>query len=109
MKNSKQIFKALTENDKLSMIEKVMPCSGSYRQLDESGNFSQGQFDEMATRFVKSIDWNKVVEVDKLDVHDSQYLINGLSENGNSYDAIGFYSDEELIFIEELECIISIS
>lgn len=105
MKNSKEIFKALTQEDKLHVIEKVFPHSGNFRQLDNQGLWTDGQWDMLAEAFMKSVDWTKGIETDKICVHDSNNVVNGISELGNAYEGIGFFSDNELLFIEDLEFI----
>lgn len=105
MENSKELFNALPENEQLLLIEKVMPMSGTYRQLDESGNWSDAQWTMLKDKFINSIDWEQGLEMEEIDVHDKTYIVNGESELGNKYEGIGFYSDGSLLFIEDLEFI----
>ena len=102
---AKEMFNALIEEDKLHLIEKVMPYSGTYRQLDESGNWSDNQWILLASEFMNYDNWAKGLLMDKLDVHDSSHIVNGDSELGNPYEGIGYYSDNKLLFIEGLEYI----
>lgn len=102
---AKEIFKALKDEDKIWLIEELMPCSGTYRQLDCQGDFSDGQFIEMANIFIKSDNWTKGIPTDSICVHDKTHVVNGVTKKGNAYEGIGFYSDDELIFIEDLEFI----
>lgn len=105
LEQAKKIFNALKENDKLSLIEKVMPHSGTYRQLDNQGFWTDGQWINLANEFIKSVDWAKGIETEKICIHDSTHVVNGDSENGNPYEGIGFYSDNKLLYIEDLEFI----
>jgi hypothetical protein len=102
-KEAKEIFKALPENEKLALIEKVMPMSGTYRQLENSEDFSDTQIEMLSNEFFNSIDWEQGLEMEFLDVHDATYIVNGESNLGNKYEAIGYYSDGMLLFIEDLE------
>lgn len=102
---AKEIFKALKEDDKLHLIEKVMPHSGNYRQLDNQDSWSDSDWLMLANEFLKSVDWARGIETDKLDIHDKTHVVNGDSELGNAYEGIGYYSDDELLFIEDLEFI----
>lgn len=103
MENSKKLFNSLPENEKLALIEKVMPCSGTHRQLEESGNLTDGQWDLLKDEFINSIDWEKGLELEEIDIHDKTYIVKGASKLGNNYEAIGYYSDGALLFIEDLE------
>jgi len=105
VKIAKQMFNALTTEDKLFLIEKVMPNSGAFRQLENSGDWSDNQWILLATEFMKFDNWARGLLMEKLDVHDSTHVVNGNSELGNSYEGIGYYSDDELLFIEDLEYI----
>lgn len=100
---AKEIFKALPENEKLALIEKVMPHSGTYRQLDHSGDWSDVQWRNMGNEFLNSIDWERGLLMEELCIHDKTYIVNGESDLGNKYESIGFYSDGSLLFIEDLE------
>lgn len=102
MKNSKEIFERLPENEKLKLIEKIMPCSGTFRQLDQN-MFSESQYDEMYELFFNSIDWAQGIEIDEICVHDKVHVVNGQSDLGNDYEACGYYSDGILLFIEDIE------
>lgn len=106
MEKSKSIFNALPENEKLALIEKVMPHSGTYRQLDNSGYWTNEQWGMLADEFINSIHWDQGEELEKICVHDKSHIINGESDLGNKYQAIGLYSDDDLIFIEDLEHLI---
>ena len=103
MENSKQNFKEITNEDKLVLIEKEMPCSGTYRQLDEEANFSDNQIKRMMENFTNSIDWEKRVELERVSPHDVAYSVLGTSSTGNKYGAIGNYSCGELVSIQDLE------
>ena len=103
MENAKEILEALPENELIILIEKVMPMSGTYRQIDERGNWSDGQINTMAELFVNSIDWEQGLEMEEICVHDKTYIVNGESDLGNKYEAIGYYSDDTLLFIQDLE------
>lgn len=56
---AKQIFDSLKEEDKLHLIEEVMPCSGTYRQLENKGFWSDGQWLMLADNILKSYEWEK--------------------------------------------------
>ena len=103
MKNEKNLFNSLPENEQLLSIEKVMPMSGGYRQLEEKGNWSDGQWQLLHDEFINSIQWEQGEELEKIDVHDKTYSIKGESELGNQYEAVGIYSDYILVSIEDLQ------
>jgi len=105
MKNSKEIFKALPENEKLSLIEKLMPNSGTYRQLENEGDFSDGQIEKMTKLFINSINWEQGMELEKICHHDKTCVVNGISKLGNNYEATGYYTDNEFLDISDLEII----
>lgn len=106
MEKSKSIFNTLPENEKLALIEKVMPASGAYRQLYNSGFWTNEQWGMLADEFINSIHWEQGAELEKICAHDKTHIVNGESDLGNKYEAIGFYSDDALIFIEYLEHLI---
>ena len=103
MERAKVLFNALPENEKLALVEKVMPVSGTYRQLEESGNWSDGQWRMLHDKFIDSISWEKGAEMDEVSFHDKSFVINGKSELGNEYEGIGIFCDDNLLFIEDLE------
>lgn len=102
---AKQMFKSLREDDKLNLIEKLMPNSGAYRQLENKHDWTDKQWIMLACEFLKQDNWAKGIQVDRISVHDKCHVVNGVSELGNAYEGIGFYSDNELLFIEDLEFI----
>lgn len=99
----KQIFSALPENEKLVLIEKVMPCSGTHRQLEEQGSFSDGQIKEMAELFFNQNEWEQGLELEEIDIHDKSHFVYTTTELGNDFEAVGYYSDGSLLFIDDLE------
>jgi hypothetical protein len=103
MENSKQIFNSLPEKEKLLLIEKVMPHSGTYRQLEEEGCFSNGQINQMVDIFVKSINWEVEEEFEKLSVHDIEVSIIGIDNYGNKYRAMAILSCGEIEDITDIE------
>lgn len=103
MKNYKEIYQSLPENEKLLLIEKVMPYSGTHRQLEKQGSFSDGQIKEMAELFFNSINWEKGEGMEEIDIHDKMCLVNGVGESGNIYEAVGYYSCNDLLYIYDLE------
>ena len=102
---AKYIFKILPENEKLLLIEKVMPESGKYRQLDNCGDWSDIQWKMLAEHFFNSIDWDRGLLMEDICIHDKIYIVSGESDLGNKYEGIGFYSDDSLLFIDDLEYI----
>lgn len=98
----KEIFTTLPESEKLALIDKVMPCSGTHRQLEEQGNFSYLQIKWMVEFFINSISWEQIDLFEKLSFHDEIHSIRGISEIGNEYECYGTYSCDELVEIEYL-------
>lgn len=102
MKDLKDLLE-LPEKELISLIEKVMPLSGTYRQIDNSGDWSKGQIQMMIDEFINSIKWDKLELLESISVHDQSYSICGESELGYIYNAMGIYSCDELVYIEDLE------
>lgn len=102
MKDLKDLLE-LPEKELISLIEKVMPLSGTYRQIDNSGDWSKGQIQVMVDEFINSIKWDRVQLLESVSAHDQSYEIQGESELGFKYSAIGIYSCDELVEIEDLE------
>ena len=102
LENAKKIFEALPENEQLALIEKVMPNSGVYRQHENKCGWSDSMWELLATTFQNSIDWEQGLLMEKICYHDKTYVVSGESELGNKYEAIGFYSDGTLLFIDDL-------
>lgn len=103
MENTKQLFNSLPENEQLLLIEKEMPMSGDYRQLEEKGSWTDGQWQLLHDEFINSIQWEQGEELEAIDVHDKTYTIKGESDSGNLYEAVGHYSDGELVSVEDLK------
>lgn len=104
-KKAKEIFNVLPVGEKIELIEKIMPHSGAYRQLQNSGDWSDKQWQMLGDEFLNSIYWERGSELDKICVHDKTHIVNGKSDIGNKYQAVGFYSDDSLLFIEDLQLI----
>ena len=101
----KEIFSSFPENEKLALIEKVMTCSVTHRQLEEEGSFSYLQIKWMVEFFINSISWEQIDLFEKLSFHDEIHSIRGISETGNEYECYGTYSCDELVEIEYLTLI----
>jgi len=99
----KQVFNALPENEKLFLIEKAMPCSGTHRQLEEQGSFSDGQIKEMAELFFNSNEWEQGLELEEISVHEKTHFVYTITELGNEFEAVGYYDNDVLLFIDDLE------
>lgn len=102
MNNAKNLFNSLPENEQLLLVEKVMPMSGLYRQIENKENWSDGQWQLLHDEFINSIHWEQGEELESIDVHDKTYIVKGESDLGNRYEATGIYSDDELVSIEYL-------
>lgn len=103
--NYKEIFNALPETEKLALIENIMPCSGTYRQLDEQGIFSDNQIKEMAELFLISVEWEKHELLESISAYDKTYSVFGSTDLGNKFEGCGVYSCGNLITVEDLKLV----
>lgn len=103
MTNHERVYNSLPENERIALIEKVMPCSGTFRQHDNRGAWSVDQWKLVYDVFVESIDWEQGELAESICVHDKIYIVNGTSVLGNDYEASGLYSDGTLVEILEVE------
>ena len=103
MNNAKKLFNSLPENEQLLLVEKVMPISGLYRQIENKKDWSDGQWKLLHDEFINSIHWEQGEKLESIDVHDKTYIVKGESDLGNRYEATGIYSDYILVSIEDLQ------
>lgn len=101
----KQIFNSLPQNEQIELIKKEMPHSGTIRQLEAREWWSEKQWRKMVDIFFESTKWEQVEFLSAVDVHDQTYSIKGYSKIGNVYEAIGQYSCDELVEIEDIELV----
>jgi len=102
MKNYKNVFNQLPENEQLDLIEKVMPNSGSYRQLENREDWSEMQWKMIYDSFINSLHWYVGEVLDTVSINDRSHSISGESDLGHKYEAVGIYSNNILCDIEDL-------